>query len=121
MVDTLEFWSPSTWDDADDDLESEHSPGVLLWEGKGRVRPTKGPREQAVGDSVLALRDADVNVPLDAPEPYVDMEVRVVTSDDPALVGRWLRVTDVRVFGQQATRKFSVIQFQRDKDWNPGA
>lgn len=120
MVDEIELWTGSTWDDdANDDLEVEHLPGTMVWEGKARIRPTTGPREQAVGETVLALRDADINVPLDAPSPIVDMEVRVKTSEDSALQGRWFRVTDVRVFGQQASRKFSVVQFQRDKDWNP--
>lgn len=119
MVDEVEFWSPSTWSDTDDDLESEHQAGEQLWSGIGRIRPTTGPREQPVADTVLALRDADINVPLSAPEPFVDMEVRVAASGDPALTGRWFRVTDVRVFGQQASRKFSVVQFQRDRDWNP--
>jgi hypothetical protein len=119
MVDEIELWSPSSWSYDETTLKDEHTPGTKEWEGKARISPTQGPREQAVGDDIIVMRDADVLVPIGAPEPYRDQEVLVKASEDPALVGRWFRITDVRVFSQQAARRFSIVQSQKSRDHDP--
>lgn len=121
MTDEIELREPSVFAHDDDTLREEHTPGAVVWTGKARIRPTRGPSEAAVAEGVLALRDADINLPLDAPDPYRDQEVRVVTSQDASLQNRWFRITDVRVFSQQATRQISVVQHQRSRLWPGGA
>lgn len=122
MIDRVELWNPSSSTHDDETLIEEHEAGEKIWgPGPARIRPTSGPREQAVGDTVLALRDADILLPLTVPLPWVEQEIKVVKSRDTALVGRWFRITDVRVFSQQPARLVSVVQHQRSPDWNPDA
>lgn len=118
MVDTVRVYRPST-SVLSDDLTETNVPGALVWEGKARISPTQGPREQGVGEGVISMRDADFLIPHDAPLPWMDDEVEVVASADAALVGRWFRITDVRVFSQQAARRFSAIQAQPSRQWGP--
>jgi hypothetical protein len=119
MVDQIELWSSSKSEFDDETMRETHIPGVKKGESKARISPTTGPREQPIGDSVIALRDADILLPIDFVEPSRDDEVLVVSSADPALVGRWFMVTDVRVFSQQAARRISVVQAQRSRNWDP--
>lgn len=117
MVDEIEIWSESSSQYDEATLRDEHMPGTLYWSGKARISPTTGPREQALAEGVLQMRDADILAPIDA-NPAVDDEVRVVSSADPALQGRWFRITDVRAFSQQASRRFSVVQAQKSRQWD---
>lgn len=117
MTDEIELREASTFSHDDETLRESHTPGALVWTGKARIRPTRGPREQAVAEGVLAMRDADVLIPLEAPDPYRDQEVRVLSSQDPSLVDRWFIISDVRAFSQQSARSFSVLQHQRSRLW----
>jgi hypothetical protein len=119
MVDTAEVWSSPTSAHDDSTLIESPVPGTLLWTSPVRVTPTRGPREQPVGEGVMAMRDADLLFPWDSPEPIRDQEVKIVTSEDPNLAGRWFRITDVRAHSQQASRRVSAVQFQRSEQWNP--
>lgn len=115
MRDEIELWSPSTSSHDDLTLLEEHTDGTKEWEGVARISPTRGPREMSIGDAVIALRDADVLIPHSAPSPYKDQEIYIKASLDPELVGRWGKVTDARVFSQQAARKFSITMTQKSR------
>lgn len=117
LVDTLQVWRGDDSELNETTLSDEHVEGTKIWEGKGRIRPTRGPREVGVAEGVAAMRDADINFELDVPELRRDDEVLVVSSEDPSLQGTWFRLTDVRVFSQQPTRKASAIQIQASRLW----
>lgn len=121
MVDTLLIRRGSSSTHDDTTLRDEYQPGDTIYQGKGRVRPTRGPREMGVAEGVITMRDADFDIPVDAPLPRRDDEVNVVASSDSALQGTWFRITDVRVFSQQAARKFSGVQAQPSRLWPEGA
>jgi hypothetical protein len=119
MTDEIEIWRPSSSIHDDETLLETHVPGVKVWEGPARIRPSSGPNEQPISEGVAVMRDADVLIPISAFLPWTDDEVLAKVSEDPALEGRWFRITDVRVFSQQAARKFSVLQQQPSRDWKP--
>jgi hypothetical protein len=118
LVDTIEIWRPSTFEDTDDSLVGRRSAGEQVYTGAARLTPSRGPRELAVPEGVIKLRDTDVLIPFASPVPWIDDEVYVATSEDPEMEGRWLRITDVRVASQQAARRFSAIQAQPSRDWH---
>lgn len=117
MVDQIQIWRDPSQTYDSDTLIAFFSGGNMVYDGKGRIRPTRGPREQAINEGVIALRDADFLIPIDAATPRRDDEVFVVDSEDPALVGTWFRITDVRAFSQQAARGFSALQGQPSRLW----
>jgi hypothetical protein len=117
MVDVVELWRGTTSDYDDATLIESPVAGTKLYDGKARIRPTSGPREQAVAEGVIVMRDAEILFPIDAPLPRIDDELRVQSSPDDALVGTWFRITDVTVFSQQASRRCSAIQAQPSRDW----
>lgn len=117
MVDTLLIRRGSSSEHDDTTLREEYLPGDTVYQGKGRVRPTSGPREMAISEGVISMRDADFDIPVDAPLPRRDDEVNVVASADSALEGTWFRITDVRVFSQQAAQRFSGVQAQPSRLW----
>lgn len=117
MVDTLEIWRAPDDDYNDGTLVSSRSGGTKVYDGKGRVRPTTGPRELAVSEGVIVLRDAEFLIPITAALPWRDDEVFVRDSEDSALVGTWFRITNVRVFSQQAARGFSGLAGQPSRLW----
>ena len=117
MVDEIEIWRDPQQTYDSDTLIASFTGGNLVYEGKGRVRPTRGPREQAISEGVIALRDADFLIPINATTPRRDDEVFVKSSEDPSLEGTWFRITDVRAFSQQAARGFSALQGQPSRLW----
>jgi hypothetical protein len=117
MVDTVEVWRGSDSTHDEDTLVEAPVPGDEVYSGKARVRPTRGAREVAIGEGVISLRDADILFPIGTPLLRIDDEVKVVTSEDPALVGTWFRITDVRAFSQQASRSVSAVQAQPSRTW----
>jgi hypothetical protein len=119
MIDEIEVWDKPSSEHDDNTLVESHTSSQLLWESKARITPTRGPREQPVGEGVMVMREADILIPHDSPAPIRDQQVRVKSSADPSLVGRWFSITDVRASSQQAARRFSVVQHQRSEDWNP--
>ena len=119
MQDEIELWSPSTSTHNDTTLREVITPGVKEWEGVARIGPAQGAREISIGDAVIALRDADVLIPHDAPAPYKDQEIYIKSSQDSELVGRWGKVVSSRVFSQQATRRFSITMAQKSRVYDP--
>lgn len=117
MTDEIEIWSPSSSEHDEDTLIESHIEGEKLYEGQARVRPTRGPREHAIEEGVLTLRDADIMIPISEFVPEKDQDVLVTSSEDAGLEGRWFKVTDVRVFSQQGARSFSAIQTQPSRLW----
>ena len=117
MVDEIQIWRDPDKDYESNTLIASFSGGTLLYDGKARIRPTRGPREQAINEGVIVLRDADFLIPISAATPWRDDEVFVASSEDPALVGTWFRITDVRAFSQQAARGFSGLQGQPSRLW----
>lgn len=118
MVDTVKVYRDPTRAHNDNTLvEALTSAGTLVYEGKARIRPTRGAREIAIGEGVIALRDADILFPVTTSDLRMDDEVHVVTSQDPVLEGTWLRLTDVTAFSQRASRNVSAVQSQPSKDW----
>jgi len=120
MTDTIEVWRDTDSSLDDGTLVESTVAGTRIYNGKARVRPTRGPREQPVSEGVMSMRDADFLVPIDATIPMINDEVYVALSTDPGLQGTWFRVTDVRVFSQQAARGFSGVQAQPSKRWRLG-
>lgn len=118
MVDTVTVYRDATRSHDNSTLaETLTSPGTVIYSGKARIRPTRGPREVAIGDGVIAMRDVDVLFPVTVDALRIDDEISVVSSDDPVLEGTWFRVTDVTAFSQRASRSVSAVQSQPSKDW----
>ena len=117
MVDQLVIRRGSSSEHDNETLRDEYQPGSVIYSGKGRVRPTRGPREQAVSEGVIVMRDADFDIPVDASLPRRDDEVYVSASDDPSLEGTYFRISDVRLFSQQPARQFSGIAAQPSRLW----
>jgi len=117
MVDAIELWRGTSSEYDPSTLVESPIAGSRIYSGKARIRPTSGPREQSVAEGVIAMRDAEVLLPVNAPLPRIDDEIYVKRSYDEALTGTWFRVTDVTVFSQQASRRCSAIQAQPSREW----
>jgi len=117
MVDTVRTWRGTTSDFNESTRVESPISGTQLYLGKARIRPTRGPREQPIADGVLTMRDADILLPIDAPQHQVDDEIYVESSQDQTLQGTWFRVTDARSFSQQGAMKLSAIQSQPSRLW----
>lgn len=132
MIDEVEVYrigdqSESIFDP--DTITSTPKDGTMIYDGVARLRPTSGPREIAVGESVMVLRDADFSFPWDAPEFQRDDMIfhkGYITGlfdenfTEPFAVNataRWFRVTDVTLAGQQATKRCSALQIQPSRVW----
>jgi hypothetical protein len=120
MVDVIEVYDISDSEESVFDpvtLTSSPKQGDLVYDGPARVRPTRGPKEMAVGESVIVMRDADFSLPWNAPAVQRDQMIRVKSTEDPELQGRWFRITDATLAGQSATRKCSGVQVQPSRLW----
>lgn len=78
--------------DAGEDTETT---GATVYTGCCRVRPTGGDRLAVIGDAPRYLRLFDVTIPWDTVGVTVDDVVTITASNDPHMVDRVLRVTDV--------------------------
>lgn len=112
MVDTVAVYRRGEMAVDSDTNLSTFTLGEKIYEGPGRVRPSRGPSEKDMGEGNIAHRDADINIPHDAPLPHRDDYVQVVDSKDTALVDQWTRILDVRLFSQQMMRQMSVTMDQ---------
>lgn len=87
--------SPAVTFNATTGVES-NTAGSSVYAGKCRVRPSAFPQLANAGEGVQTQRLYDVWLPYDIVDVDLDHIVTVTASDDPYLVGRDLRVTDVQ-------------------------
>lgn len=78
--------------------------GTIVYDGKCRVRPSAGPRVVNAGEDTVSLHTYDVWLPWDTTGVEIDQLV-TVTSDDPHLTTRVLRVIDVQGGSETPHRK----------------
>lgn len=119
MVDTVTITRPTAG--SFDANTGRHTTGTLstIYTGKARLAPTRGPREMALGEEIVAMRDTDCYIPIGSPAPRRDDLITVNTSRDPQNVGRVFRITDVRVGSYTASRQLSAVQMEPSETWQP--
>lgn len=100
MVDTCRLERPGTGEQAITDWSTLDTPDPApteLYAGPCRVKPNGGDRVVMAGDDPTTLLPFAVSVPPTVTDVRVDDVVVVLTSGDPALVGRRLRIRSVAV------------------------
>ena len=100
-------------------LVSGYDSGEVIYTGPARVRPTNGQNE-VVGESVMHLRSARVNLLYDAPAIHRNDVIRVTESANPDLVDRWLQVTEVRLASQEGYKRVETISIAPSRQWIGG-
>jgi hypothetical protein len=73
-----------------------------------------------VGEDEVPLQATQLSIPWNAdPVPRRDDEVEVLTSDDPAMVGKRFRIMDVAKAGDlRPTRRFTVQTIEASRQWS---
>ena len=119
MLDRIKIERPT--DGSLDPDTNIHSTGTLsvIYTGKARLSPTRGPREMPVGEEVLAMRDTDCYIPKFAASPRRDDLITVLDTTDGQNIGRVFRVTDVRVGTVTASKQMSCVQVEESDTWTP--
>lgn len=111
MAGTCELLRPSTGERALDDTTGTYvaAPPTVLWTGPCRVQPRSRSVASDVeaGGEMVTLADYQVTVPVSAPAVGVDDLVRVLTSVDPQLADKTLRITDVATGDYQLERQLT--------------
>lgn len=94
-------------------------PGAMIYSGKAGITSGQGGDSGGYGDEPQTDTSLTIYIPLSATTPMVDDIVAVLTHpDDPAVVGRSFRVTDVGIGGRLiASRRLSVIGTQPSRTW----
>lgn len=82
--------------------------GDIVYEGACRLRPTGGDRIVMAGDAPISLRLFDLTLPWDTTGIMVNQQVTVTVSNDPHIVDRAYRVTDVVSGTDSAYRRVIV-------------
>lgn len=93
--------------DSDAGVESE-TDGTVVYAGVCRVRPSSGPQVVEAGEAPRSLRLYDVWLPYDTTGVELDHVLTVTDSDDPYMIGREFRITDVQGGSDGAYRKLLV-------------
>lgn len=89
--------SAATFDEAAG--KSVYPAPALLWSGVARVqRLSRRGGDKEIGDRFALVQLYQVSLPADAAEPNVDDQFTVTASaDDPSLVGKIMRIREVRL------------------------
>lgn len=117
LVDTIEIRRMTWTHDLDEStLVSGYDSGIVVYSGSARVRPTDQQTE-VVGESVMALRNAGITLPHDAPAIHRDDMVQVTDSANSSLVGRWFQVTEERLAGQEGFKRIEVLSIVPSRTW----
>jgi hypothetical protein len=106
MVDTCTIATPSTTEF--DDGSYTDTPGEAVYSGRCRIRPIGSDQVVQAGEAPVSLRLFDVWLPYDTVGVEKDHLLTVTVSDDPYMVGRVFRVTDVQGGSDGAHRKLQV-------------
>jgi hypothetical protein len=92
------------------------------YEGKAHVHPVTSAGTVYTGDTLTALMSVQVSLPYNAtPVPREEDQVVIVADDDPALVGKTLRITDVGSGGIGRPVRLLTCTFVEDNPFNPDA
>lgn len=99
------------------------SPEEEIYRGQARIYTVSGPVQYELGDEAQFFSTSYVSIPMedDWPDPHRDDVVEVIEAiDDPSLLGRKFKVTDVESGGQLAARRrMSVVGLQESHSWRP--
>lgn len=72
---------------------------VVVYSGSARMYEVAGGQTYNLGDEPQFYANSYVSIPVSAPRPWANDDVKVVTAEDPTLVGRHFRVTGVDTGG----------------------
>lgn len=87
------------------------APGAptTIYTGIARIYDVTGGTMMLLGEDPQYVRSSFVSIPMSAPVPQVDDVVEVTAHPDPALIGKFFKITDVSAGGQlPAARRLSV-------------
>lgn len=117
LTDTVEIRRMSWTHDLDENtLVSGYDSGVVIYAGAARIRSTTQQTE-VVGESVMAMRDAGMTMPHDAPAIHRDDMVKVTESPNSTLVGRWFQVTEERIASQEGFKRVEMLSIAPSRTW----
>lgn len=117
LTDHLEVWRMTWTEDLNETtLVSGYDTGTMIYEGPGRVRPTSQ-QQQVVGESVAVFRNAGINLPHDAPSIHRNDVIKVATSQNPTLMGRWFQVVEERWATQEGLRRVEGLAIAPSRLW----
>lgn len=103
----------------EDTLVGGYGDGEQVYQGRARVRPTNAQTE-AVGESVVMLRNAQITFPDSAPQIRRDDLVRVIDSPNSDLWERWFHVTEERIAGQEGFKRVTALSIAPSRTWRGG-
>lgn len=117
LVDTVEIRRMTWTHDLDENtLVSGYDSGSVIYTGAARIRPTDQQTE-VVGESVMAMRNAGITLPHDAPAIHRDDMVKVTESANSSLVGRWFQVTEERIASQEGFKRVEALSISPSRTW----
>lgn len=97
-------------------LVSNYDDGTQIHTGPARVRPTTQ-QTIAVGESLMATRNARITFPHDVPAIHRDDVIRITDSPNPELIDRWFQVTGERLAAQEGFVSVEVISIAPSRLW----
>lgn len=101
-------------------LMTAHNDGTTIYLGEARVYPVSGGGSSFLGSEDTIMRSATISVP-EATTINVragDLITVVATQDDPALLNREFRITDVTLGGlMDPTRKLTADAIEPNQFW----
>lgn len=120
LVDTVEV-RRKDWEHTlnEETLVGGYSDGEQVYQGRARIRPTSAQTE-AVGESVMMLRNAQITFPDSAPQIRRDDLVRVIDSPNSDLWDRWFHVTEERIAGQEGFKRVTALSIAPSRTWRGG-
>lgn len=74
-------------------------PDATVYTGVARMYEVVGGQAYNLGDEPQFYASSYVSIPVSAPRPWANDDVRIVTAEDPALVDRHYRITGVDTGG----------------------
>lgn len=96
-----------------------NAPGYL---GKAHVHPVTSGGTVYTGETLTALMSVQVSLPYDAtPIPREEDQLVIIACEDPALVDKTLRITDVGSGGIGFPVRMLTCTFVEDNPFNPEA
>lgn len=111
MAGTCELQRPAGGEQVLDDTTGTYDAAApsVLWTGPCRVQPRSRSvvSDVEAGGEMVTLADYQVTVPVSATAVGVDDLVHVLTSVDPQLAGKTLRITDVATGDYQLERQLT--------------
>ena len=109
MNGTCRIWTPSEDRVRQPDGSYKAAPGLTKYEGPCRLWEVSAGSLQSVNDQMVAETNTYFSIPWDAPVPESQDWIKIITHEDPALVGRTVYIHSMyKGGGLRASRRFMV-------------